>query len=132
MKRTLQAKLLILAVFAVGALTGAVLMDVYETRVFSDDDQSGRRGRFLGGVSYGEYLELTAEQEARVAAILEGTRDGFRELRGQTRPLYQELKDTSRGEIRELLTESQRELYDQWIEEERQREADRALRQSGR
>ena len=132
MKRTLQAKLLILAVFVVGALTGAVLMDVYETRVFSDDNQDGRRGRFLGGVSYGEYLGLTAEQEARVATILEGTRDGFRELRGQTRPLYQELRETSRGEIRELLTESQRVLWDEWIEEERQRALDREQGNSGR
>ncbi len=132
MKRTLQAKLLILAVFVVGALTGAVLMDVYETRVFSDDDQGGRRGRFLGGVSYGEYLGLTAEQEVRVATILEGTRDGFRELRGQTRPLYQELRETSRGEIRDLLTESQRVLWDEWIEEERQRTLDREQGESGR
>ena len=118
-KRTAQAKLLILAVFVIGVVSGAILMDVYETRVFSSDDRSGR------GVSYVEYLQLTQEQEAEVAAILEGTREGFRELRGQTRPMYDQLRENTRNEIRELLTEPQRALYNEWIEDQRQRRRDR-------
>ena len=115
MKRTVQAKLLILAVFVVGLLSGAILMDVYETRVFSSDQRGGR------GVSYVEYLQLTEEQEAGVAVILEGTREGFRELRRQTRPLYEQLSDNTQNEIRELLTEPQQALYSEWIEGLRQR-----------
>ena len=115
MKRTVQAKLLILAVFVVGLLSGAILMDVYETRVFSSDQRGGR------GVSYVEYLQLTEEQEAGVAVILEGTRESFRELRRQTRPLYEQLSENTQNEIRELLTEPQQALYSEWIEGLRQR-----------
>jgi hypothetical protein len=115
MKRTIQAKLLILAVFVVGLLSGATLMDVYETRVFSSDQRGGR------GASYVEYLQLTEEQETGVAVILEGTREGFRELRRQTRPLYEQLSENTQNEIRELLTEPQQALYSEWIEDLRQR-----------
>ena len=126
MKRTVQAKLLVLAVFVVGVLTGAILMDVYETRVFSSDDRGG------GGVSYVEYLQLTEAQEADVAAILEGTRDGFRELRAQTRPLYEQLRENTQNQIRELLTQPQQALYTEWIEDLRQRTRDRERRGRGR
>ena len=120
MKRTFQAKLLILAVFLVGILTGAVLMDVYETRVFSDTDRS-RRER----PSFKEFLALTPAQATQVDAILEETRDDFRELRAQTRPQYDTLREESRNQIRELLTEVQKDRYDEWIELRRQRESDR-------
>jgi hypothetical protein len=83
MKRTVQEKLLILVVSVVGLLSGAILMDVDETRVFSSDDR-GRRG-----ISYVQYLQLTEEQEVEVAAILEGTREGFRELSAKTRSMYE-------------------------------------------
>ena len=104
-----------MAVFVVGLLSGAILMDVYETRVFSSDQRGGR------GVSYVEYLQLTEEQEAGVAVILEGTRESFRELRRQTRPLYEQLSENTQNEIRELLTEPQQALYSEWIEGLRQR-----------
>ena len=115
MKRTVQAKVLILAVFVVGLLSGAILMDVYETRVFSGDERDQR------GVSYVEYLQLTEEQEAGVEVILEGTREGFRELRRQTRPLYDQLSENTQNQIRELLTEPQQVLYSEWIEDLRRR-----------
>ncbi len=126
MKRTFQAKLLILAVFVVGVLSGAILMDVYETRVFSSDD----RGR--GDVSYVEYLQLTEQQEAEVSAILERTREGFRELRGQTRPMYEQLRENTRNDIREILTEPQQEFYNEWIEDQRRRTRDRERGGRGR
>ena len=125
MKRTVQAKLLIFTVFIVGVLTGAVLMDVYETRVFSSDDREERRGRFLDGVDYAEYLQLTQEQDVEITGILESVSESFRELREQAGPQYQRIRDEARSDIRELLTEPQREFYDAWIEDERQRTRDR-------
>ncbi len=119
MKRTVQAKLLILGVFIVGVLSGAILLDVMETRVLSNDDRGG------GAVPYAEYLELTDQQEADVEGILEDTREGFRALREQTRPMYQQLRENTRNEIRELLSETQRERYNEWIEDLRRRTRDR-------
>lgn len=118
MRRTLQAKLLIVVVFAVGLLTGAVLMDVYETRVFSRSDGGDRRaGLFRHDPSFSEFLELTEEQQVEVRAILETTRESFRQLRRQTRPMYDELRENSRNQIRALLTEEQLERYDTWMEQ---------------
>ena len=84
MTRSLQAKLLILAVFVIGALTGAVLTDVYETRVQStvadtDPDRPEReRPR--------DFLGLSEEQNVQLDAILQRSGQRYRELRAQTNP----------------------------------------------
>jgi hypothetical protein len=123
MRRTLQAKLLILAIFIIGVLTGAVLMDVYETRVFSrNESRSGRSGNIRETRSFQEFLELTEEQQSQVDLVLEATRESFRTLREQTRPLYDDLREDSRGQIRAILTEEQLVRFDEWIEREGQRE----------
>ena len=118
MKRTVQAKLLVLAIFTIGVLTGFVLTDLYETRVIGDSGEPGREGRFRNRQSFSEFLELTEGQQVDVRVILEETREKFRTLRSQNRPMYVELTEQSRNQIREILNAEQLERYEGWIEDE--------------
>ncbi len=119
MTRPLQAKLLILAVFALGAVSGAVIKDVYDTRSRSAfPGQAERGGRGVGPESFQrfeEFLELDADQRARLDAILEASGESYRALRAETRPMYQDIREQSMAEIRAILTDEQAARYDEWI-----------------
>ena len=118
MKRTVQAKLLILTVFVVGVMTGFVLDDMYETRVLGDAGDRSQASPFPGRQSFSEFLNLTGEQQVEVQAILEVTHEDFRLLRAETGPMYAQLTEQSRDKIREILNEEQLERYNGWIETE--------------
>ena len=143
MTRTLQAKLLVLAVFLVGTLSGVVLTNVYETNVRGDDVQAterrqdgerSRRGRNKERQSFEEYLGLTPEQNAQMSTILEEAREGYHELQARTQPEYRALRSESREQIRSMLSDEQRDLYETWLERERERdrERDQRRRRGGR
>ncbi len=118
MKRTVQAKLLILTFFVVGVMTGFVLADMYETRVLGDAGDRPQSSRFQGRQSFSEFLEFTQAQQVEVQAILGEAREAFRELRAETGPMYARLTEQSRDQIREILNEEQLERYNGWIETE--------------
>ena len=131
MTRTLQARLLVLAVFVAGVLGGAVVTNVYEKRVQGDErrvepnDRNRDRGRDHNHQRFEDYLGLTPEQRDQLSRILEDSRDGYRELRARTRPEYQTIRDASRERIRGILTDEQRERYQEWINRERERDNNR-------
>ncbi len=119
MTRPLQAKLLILAVFALGATTGVVVKDVYDTRTriaFSGEPDRGNRG--AGPESFQrfeEFLDLDEEQRMRLNGILEASGERYRALRAETRPMYQDIREQSLAEIRAILTDEQAARYDEWV-----------------
>lgn len=131
MTRTLQAKLLVLAVFIAGMLSGAVVTNVYEERVQGDElgvepnDRNRDRERDHNHQRFEDYLGLTPEQRDQLSEILEGSRDGYRELRAKTRPEYQAIRYASRQKIREMLNDEQRGRYEEWINRERERDNNR-------
>ena len=77
MKRTVQAKLLILTIFVVGVMTGFVLADMYETRVLGDAGDCSQASHFPRRQSSSEFLELTPEQQVEVEAILGEVHEDF-------------------------------------------------------
>lgn len=121
MTRSLQAKLLILAVFVIGALTGAVLADVYKTRVESSlvsdegsQDPAARRRR-PPIERFEDFLELDETQRDQLATILQESRERYRDLQAETRPMYRALTEQSQNDIRGILTEEQRERYEAFL-----------------
>jgi uncharacterized membrane protein len=140
MTRTLQAKLLVLAVFLVGMLAGVVLTNAYETNVQgngvldtesrADGDSDRGRGRNRERQSFEEYLGLSPDQNEQMSAILKGASEGYRELQARTRPEYRSLRADSREKIRAMLNDDQRALYENWLERERERDGKR--RRGGR
>ena len=100
------------AVFALGCVTGAALDGLYRSR-------AGGPGRGERGRDPEEHfarmrkdLNLTDEQAAKVRAVLEETRNDYKQLRAEMRPRFEEPRLKARARIRELLDEEQRRKFD--------------------
>ena len=120
-----RAKLLVLAVFVVGGLTGAVIDNVYETRWKADRD-SRRSPREINQVYY-DQLELTPEQRQQFQSILEASKPDFDKLWAENRKLLEpnnrkiaDLQEQTRTKIRAILTEEQAKKYNEINEKRRQ------------
>lgn len=119
-----RAKLLVLAVFVVGGLTGAVIDNVYETRWKADRD-SRRSPREINQVYY-DQLELTPEQRQQFQSILEASKPDFDKLWAENRKLLEpnnrkiaDLTEQTRTKIRAILTEEQAKKYNEINEKRR-------------
>ena len=120
-----RAKLLVVAVFLVGGLTGALIDNVYETR-WNVDPDSRRSQREVNQVY--DLLDLTPEQRQQVQSILEASQPDFEKLFEENRKLVEpnqrklsELFEQNRSKIRAILTEEQAKKYDGYNEHRRQR-----------
>jgi len=120
-----RAKLLVLAVFAVGLVVGAVIDNVYETR-WRADRESRRSPREVNQVYY-DQLELTPEQRQQFQSIVEASRPDFDKLFMENRKLLEpnnrkiaELQEQTRTKIRAILTEEQAKKYNEINEKRRQ------------
>ena len=119
-KVKLQVWLLIVAVFALGGVTGASLDRLYllkkdPARLWAAS--GGERGR--GGCEHRALdkirndLNLTDEQTSKVRAIFEETRKEFPPQRFAECPGFKEMREHTRERIRAVLTPEQQKLYDQ-------------------
>ena len=120
-----RAKLLVLAVFAVGLVVGAVIDNVYETR-WKADRESRRSPREVNQAYY-DQLELTPEQRQQFQSIVEASRPDFDKLFAENRKLLEpnnrkiaELQEQTRTKIRAILTEEQAKKYNEINEKRRQ------------
>ncbi len=129
--RTLQAKVLVFAVFFIGIATGVLIANFYDARVTGSRTEtvpSDRAQKAQRDISkFHDYLGLNGEQRDQVNKILEDTRHEFQELRKETQPKFQAIQQASRGKIRELLTEEQRKKYDEF-----RRRQDERMKNRGR
>ena len=120
-----RAKLLVMAVFVVGLVVGAVIDNVYETR-WRADRESRRSPREVNQVYY-DQLELTPEQRQQFQSIVEASRPDFDKLFTENRKLLEpnnkkiaDLQEQTRTKIRAILTEEQAKKYNEINEKRRQ------------
>jgi len=120
-----KAKLLVLAVFLLGVVTGAVVQNVYETRKL-DADPTGetRSQRQVSRVQ--DLLGLTAEQRQQWKRIVEESNPEFTRLRDENRklteanqPKIDELMEKTRSKVRAILTDDQKKIYEDYNEKMR-------------
>ena len=121
-----RGKLLVFAVFLVGALIGAVLDNLYETRWNAADADSRRSQREVNQIY--DLLDLTPEQRQQWDSILEASRPDFEKLFAENRELlkpnnrkYAELQEQTRTKIRAILTEEQVKVYNEYNERRQRR-----------
>jgi Spy/CpxP family protein refolding chaperone len=119
-----RAKLLVLVVFVIGGLTGALIDNVYETRWSSDRD-SKRSQREVNQVY--DLLGLTPEQRQQFQSIVAASRPDFEKLFEENRKLLApnqlklaELQEQTRNKVRAILTEEQAKKYNEYNERRRQ------------
>src|SRR4051812_34371568 len=116
--RTALGKILVFAIFFVGIATGAVLDNVYRTRVAASDTNANKdrpnpqdRAR-RDQDQMAKYLGLDQAQQDQIHKILEDMRAESRQLRdrGDT------LAESTREKIRAVLNDEQRKKLDEFRE----------------
>jgi Spy/CpxP family protein refolding chaperone len=122
----LKVWLVVVGVFALGCVTGALLDSVYRLKVANVSRESrGRHGREDIFESMQRDLNLTEQQATEIRAILDQTRNDYRALRAEVRPRYDAARQNARTRIRALLTPEQQKLFDAKVaEHDARREGD--------
>jgi len=122
--RTALGKILVFAIFFVGIATGAVLDNVYRTRVVATAETNSSKGDRPNPQDrarrdqdqMAKYLGLDQAQRDQIHKILEDTRGQFGELREQVDPKFRAIEEGSREKIRAVLNDEQRKKLDQFRE----------------
>jgi hypothetical protein len=123
----LKGKMLVFGVFFLGMVTGALLINVYETRLRADSPVEGasRQTRELEG--FFDYLNLTSEQRAQWTTILAEAQPEYdkifeanRMLTAPNRLKFDALREQTRERIRGILSEEQLQKYNDFNERRRQ------------
>jgi uncharacterized membrane protein len=114
-----KARLIILATFALGMLTGVLGTTLFMPRPASPAGPQGMVDELAAAV------RLDTAQRTQVQQILAETRQQYQEIQKQVRPQFNDIRSASRTRIRALLTPDQQLLYDEWL---RQRDAKREQR----
>jgi Spy/CpxP family protein refolding chaperone len=117
-KTLLKIWLAVVGVFALGCVTGVSLDSVYRLRAGGDRSEA-RAGRDKDKVfeRMKRDLDLNEQQATQIRAILEQTREDYRQLRAEVRPRYDSVRQNARTKIRALLTPEQQQKFDAKIAE---------------
>ena len=136
--RSVKAKALVFAIFFLGAATGVLLANFYNTRLVSAPvnapvnapDRTQRAQRDIN--KFYDYLGLNQEQREQMHKIGEETRREFQDLRKETQPRFEAIQEASRVKIRAVLNDEQRKKYDEFRQrmDERRRNHELDLKNS--
>ena len=122
-----KAKLLVFAVFFIGAVTGALIENVYETRMNADAEPETKSRKEVNQVY--DLLGLNAEQRQQWNNIMAQSKPDFdklleenRKLTAPNRAKFEALQEQTRSKVRAILTEEQKKMYNDINERRRQRQ----------
>src|SRR3954464_13623841 len=104
--------LAVLLVFALGCVTGAALDSAYRLQARGGGHGGPGREKEDFSESMRHDLNLSNEQATQIRAIVDETRDEYRQLRTEVRPRYDALRQKARARIRALLTPEQQQKFD--------------------
>jgi Spy/CpxP family protein refolding chaperone len=117
-KTLLKIWLAVVAVFALGCITGVSLDSVYRLRAGGERSETrGARDKDKVFERMKRDLDLNEQQATQIRAILEQTREEYRQLRAEVRPRYDGVRQNARTRIRALLTPEQQQKFDAKIAE---------------
>ena len=115
-KSLLKIWLAVVGVFILGCVTGVSLDSVYRLRSGNNEARS-RRGKEEVFEQMKRDLNLNEQQAGQIRAILDETREEYRQLRAEVRPRYDAVRQSARTKIRALLTPEQQQKFDAKIAE---------------
>jgi Spy/CpxP family protein refolding chaperone len=125
-KTLLKMWLVVVGVFALGCVTGVSLDSVYRLRA-SNERSDARPGRDKDKLfeRMKSDLNLNEQQATQIRAILDQTREEYRQLRTEVRPRYDAVRQNARTKIRALLSPEQQQKFDaQMAERDARRNGD--------
>lgn len=117
-KTLLKIWLAVVGVFALGCVTGISIDSVYRLRAGGGRSEV-RRQRDKEEVfeRMKRDLDLNDQQATQIRAILDQTREEYRQLRAEVRPRYDTVRQNARVRIRALLTPEQQRKFDAKVAE---------------
>jgi Spy/CpxP family protein refolding chaperone len=101
-----------LAVFVLGCVTGAALDSAYRLRAAGPRRPPRQQQREDFFEALQKNLDLDERQSAQIRAVIDETREGYRQLRTEVSPRYDALRRDGRAKIRALLTPEQQQKFD--------------------
>lgn len=114
----LKIWLVVLGVFVLGCVTGAALDSVYRMKARGDRGaERGRRDRKDVFEQMKRDLNLNDQQATEIRAILDATRNEYRQLRTEMKPRYDAIRQQGRARIRALLNAEQQQRFDAEVAE---------------
>jgi uncharacterized membrane protein len=117
-KTRLKIWLVVLGVFILGGITGVSLDSLYRLRTGgSERSMRERRGKEDGFERMKSDLNLSEQEATEIRAILDQTRNEYRQLRAEVRPRYDAVRQNARTKIRALLTPEQQQKFDAQVAE---------------
>jgi Spy/CpxP family protein refolding chaperone len=114
--------LMLVIIFAVGAMTGAATMRVTSGDSAEPREAVGSRER---RPSLWETLDLTPEQRARVDDIMERRRGEVQAFWNEHGPQLRAVMDSARADVREVLTPEQQAIEAEFFAERRKHYGER-------
>jgi Spy/CpxP family protein refolding chaperone len=119
-----EAAILVIVVFFLGALLGSVGNHVWGERVWGKQVSVAHPSRDQLVSSLTQELQLDAEQQQQLAAIIDDTRLQIRAVYAPADAQREELRQKGRSRIRAILTAEQKpkfEAFMQQLDEERKK-----------
>ena len=110
-KTRLKILLAVLAVFALGCVTGASLDSAYRLQA-SNGRGAGQPAKEDFFEAMQRNLKLNNQQATEIRSIVDETRGEYRQLRAEVRPRYDAFRQKARVRIRALLTPEQQQKFD--------------------
>ena len=122
-----KALLLVILVFALGIALGAVGTYVVTTQVQAARPRTGGRSSGNPMALFTRDLNLTADQQKQIQAILSDTRAHYSALHEKIDPEYEQARHEGRERIRQVLSPEQRPKFEDLL---RRMDEDRRKRQA--
>ncbi len=118
MKSKTSAGLLIVLIFLLGAVAGAVGTYLVQTHVLAVGPRSiNHTGPHDVVEELAQALSLSADQEDKLKTIIHQSRERYRALSMQVRPQYDTIRSETRQEIRQILTDEQKARFEKIVQE---------------
>jgi Spy/CpxP family protein refolding chaperone len=108
---TFKIWLVLVVVFVLGSVTGAAITGFYHAMAHNDT-HSAPRDRME---KIRRDLNLTDEQMKLVSAILDETRNEYKQLKTELKPRFDEPRQKARTRIRALLSPEQQQKFDAMV-----------------
>jgi Spy/CpxP family protein refolding chaperone len=125
-KNTWQVQAAAFALFALGFIAGALLLNLYHSRQATAGAGKDRGGPPLFRTeNLTEQLNLTAEQTAEVDKIFDEARAQLSELRKQSEPKFSEIRKQTEERLQQVLSAEQWQQFQQLKSRMQEKRGDR-------
>jgi uncharacterized membrane protein len=118
MKSRTSAALLLVGVFLLGGITGAVSYSLYRADVEASSQKRAERTSPHDIIQdLAEGLKLDPAQKEKLKVIIDQSRERFRAISLQVRPQYDAIRQETRDQMRHILREDQKAKFEEIIQQ---------------